>query len=259
MGSESDRKIALALLKEVSEKVEQTLGSQIGLPPDPNADIEESAEIAVFCKDMVKQCEIAEKKTDDDQEILMMSCILKAQLYGNWVQPMGVRGTHKKAIQCYEKALECVPDGDVEAEAEIRYKYAQMARVSVVGGGKEKVIQNFERVLGLVGIDSKLGIECAKELEKEKSKKKGCFIATAVCGSPFANEVIWLSRFRDEVLSNNAFGRHLIRAYYATSPSIAAVVARNKVLRSILRSTLIRPISRFVRHRLTSKGGGQDT
>ena len=111
-----------------------------------------------------------------------------------------------------------------------------MARIAVagVGGGKEKAIENFQRVVSLVGTDDPLGLECAKELEKEKSvKKNGCFIATVAYGSPLAEEVVWLSCFRDEVLVNHPSGRSFVRAYYALSPSIASVIAKSSVLRAI--------------------------
>ncbi len=263
--SETDNvKIARALLMEVGVAIERELGNHIARPFLTNKsqeEIEESARLAVFCEDMVKQCEMAERKAENDPETRLLSLLQKAQLYGNWEKPMGVRGTQKKAIECYEEALSLVPNGDKQAEALVRYHFALMARIAVagVGGGKEKAIENFQRVVALLGTDDPLGLECAKELEKEKSEKKGgCFIATADYGSPLADEVIWLSRFRDEVLANHTSGRGFIRAYYATSPRIAAVIARSAVLRAIARFVLVQPASRLARHWLASKSRKQD-
>ncbi len=97
MPSSDNSKVAIALLKEVEAQIELVLGSQIAQRFDPN-DIQESTRIAVFCEDMIKQCEMAERKASDDQEVKLLSNILKAQLYGNWRKPMGERGTQKKAI-----------------------------------------------------------------------------------------------------------------------------------------------------------------
>ncbi|WP_303814380.1 CFI-box-CTERM domain-containing protein [Selenomonas ruminantium] len=67
--------------------------------------------------------------------------------------------------------------------------------------------------------DMKEFIEACEE--KEKKKKKGCFIATAVYGDYDAPEVRVLRCFRDNVLDKSALGRVFIRTYYAISPSIA--------------------------------------
>jgi hypothetical protein len=52
------------------------------------------------------------------------------------------------------------------------------------------------------------------------AKKGGCYVATCVYGSYDCPPVWTLRRFRDDVLSNNLFGRIFIKLYYATSPTI---------------------------------------
>jgi hypothetical protein len=79
-------------------------------------------------------------------------------------------------------------------------------------------------------------------------RPSGCFIATAVCGSPLAEEVIWLSRSRDEVLSRHSAGRLFIQIYYSISPKIASIISNKSILCSIIRTILIRPISLIVRN-----------
>src|SRR5690606_23109743 len=49
---------------------------------------------------------------------------------------------------------------------------------------------------------------------------QGCFVATAVYGNYDCPEVRVLRRFRDQVLARTHGGRILIRAYYATSPTL---------------------------------------
>ena len=117
-----------------------------------------------------------------------------------------------------------------------------------VGGGREIAIQNFERVIELVGMDSELGNKCAIELEKEKStKKSGCFIATAVYGSELAEEVTYLSRFRDEVLLTRPQGRIFVDLYYRISPPAAEWISKHNIVKVIVKSILIHPLIRIVR------------
>lgn len=57
--------------------------------------------------------------------------------------------------------------------------------------------------------------------ETKGSVKKGCFIATAVYGSPYSPEVRFLRRYRDDILSKSIFGKYFIKKYYTYSPNIA--------------------------------------
>ena len=63
----------------------------------------------------------------------------------------------------------------------------------------------------------------------------GCFIATASYGSPFAEEVRVLSRFRDVHLTTNIFGRAFVRAYCKLSPPAAKFISGNPVLKFMVR------------------------
>jgi len=236
--SDPNTKVAIALLKEVEKKVDKTLGGQIALPYGPDA-----AEYSpsAFCEEMVNQCNIAEKKAPNSKEVSIKSNILKAQLYGNWYEPFGQRRTHNKAVECYEKALALGGD-----EAFIRYRMALLYRVHA---GKDKAIENFQRVVQLVGTDSELGIECAKEIEIEKAQKGGCFIATAVYDSPAAPEVELLRQFRDEVLLKFIGGKFFVAIYYHVSPPIARLISQSQRLKIIVRSYLLKPIIKFISNR----------
>jgi hypothetical protein len=74
--------------------------------------------------------------------------------------------------------------------------------------------------------------------------KKGCFIATAVCGSSEAWEVNALRTFRDRTLLPSKIGRWAVGGYYAVSPALARWIEPRHALRCILRTLLIRPLAR---------------
>jgi hypothetical protein len=77
-------------------------------------------------------------------------------------------------------------------------------------------------------------------------KKEGCFIATAVYGSPYATEVVILKELRDNLLLNYQLGRDFVRLYYRISPPIANQIAKRKILKEITKSILIIPLIRFI-------------
>lgn len=72
-----------------------------------------------------------------------------------------------------------------------------------------------------------------------------CFIATAAYGTPMAQEINTLRRFRDSRMEPNLIGRHLITLYYNTSPPFARVIAQSKNMRAFVRMNL-NPIIRFL-------------
>lgn len=65
-----------------------------------------------------------------------------------------------------------------------------------------------------------------------------CFVATASYGTPMADEVGALRRFRDRHLATNALGRALIDFYYEVGPSLAAFIADDENRRAAARSIL---------------------
>lgn len=73
-----------------------------------------------------------------------------------------------------------------------------------------------------------------------------CFIATAAFGSPLADELVSLRRFRDEFLMKHPSGRAFIRIYESLSPPIARFIAKSEERRAAVRAAL-RPITRAVR------------
>ncbi|MBU1088095.1 MAG: hypothetical protein KKD05_11345 [Candidatus Omnitrophica bacterium] len=72
----------------------------------------------------------------------------------------------------------------------------------------------------------------------------GCFIATAVFGTPMAQEVISLCRFRDNYLLSSWAGRVFVDGYYKYSPSIADSIRDRQSVRAFVR-ILLRPLIFF--------------
>ncbi len=237
----SEKQIALALLDDVEDEIEAVLGTRICRVVSDGYDPELDAQ----CKDWVRRCEAAEAKAPGDREVLAISNTLKAQVFANWQKIQGVRGGHKRSVECYEIALANVEPGGAK-EAQLRYRYAGML-VHGVFSSKQKAIENYERAMSLVGPGDKVGLESAKELELLKAKKGGCFIATACTGSADSPEVIVLSRFRDDVLARSPAGRTLISGYYRVSPIVAGVIAEHETLRRLVRHLAVRPLARLVR------------
>jgi len=66
----------------------------------------------------------------------------------------------------------------------------------------------------------------------------GCFIATAVYGTPMAKEVVSLKKFRDEVLLKTTMGRDFVELYYKTSPPIADFIRNRPGLKAMVRESL---------------------
>ncbi|MBU0507604.1 zinc ribbon domain-containing protein [bacterium] len=65
-----------------------------------------------------------------------------------------------------------------------------------------------------------------------------CFVATAAYGSPIAEDVLILRKFRDQVLLNHALGQGFVRAYYVLSPVLARWIAPRPRMRRLARLIL---------------------
>ena len=74
-----------------------------------------------------------------------------------------------------------------------------------------------------------------------------CFIATAAYGSPLANEIWALRRFRDRYLMTNPAGRAFVDAYYSVGPYAANMIAEHPWLRTTTR-VFLTPLVTLARH-----------
>ena len=67
----------------------------------------------------------------------------------------------------------------------------------------------------------------------------GCFIATAVYGSPMEHHVKILRDFRDTYLLNSTIGHMFVKAYYRYSAPVADFIAKHKALTAAARMGLL--------------------
>jgi hypothetical protein len=78
-------------------------------------------------------------------------------------------------------------------------------------------------------------------LKNSSGGKRPCFIATAVfAAEPYAVELFWLRRFRDEFLRTSGFGRRVILTYYKISPPFAQWLRSHGRSSSLTRWLLIK-------------------
>ncbi|KKS42388.1 MAG: hypothetical protein UV05_C0045G0008, partial [candidate division CPR1 bacterium GW2011_GWA2_42_17] len=66
----------------------------------------------------------------------------------------------------------------------------------------------------------------------------GCFIATAAYGTPFAEEVRYLSKFRDRYLLTNRLGRSMVRIYWKIGPKMAKYIEKKERVKKVARGIL---------------------
>jgi hypothetical protein len=113
-------------------------------------------------------------------------------------------------------------------------------------GQTQQAIVELDHIIGNFP-DSKIYLD-ARQLkdEIESQPKGGCFIATAVYGSPMATEVVLLSRFRDQVLLRSRLGSLFVRFYYHVSPALARLISRAEVLRVVVRRLVLKPLLRWL-------------
>lgn len=90
-----------------------------------------------------------------------------------------------------------------------------------------------------------------------KGGGEGCFIATAAYGSALSPEVDLLRGFRDEVLSQSAFGRAMIAGYYAISPPIARAIAGSRTARAVTRRLVLGPLIALLKRGAGADAGDQ--
>lgn len=71
-----------------------------------------------------------------------------------------------------------------------------------------------------------------------------CFIATAAYGTPAAEEIDVLRRFRDDFLLHNVPGKAFVVCYYVLSPPVADFISEHELLRTVVREGFVEPVVR---------------
>ena len=97
------------------------------------------------------------------------------------------------------------------------------------------------------------GVTRYEEEPQGGGRLDGCFIATAVYGTPAEPKIDVLRTCRDNFLSRNCLGRMFIRTYYSVSPPIAYYLSNHKVQRRAVRELLIDPMVKVIRHFVPSQ------
>jgi YVTN family beta-propeller protein len=91
----------------------------------------------------------------------------------------------------------------------------------------------------LVAAYNNAGYSYSNEAYATTGDDSGCFIATAVYGSPMETHVKTLRDFRDRFLTTNSPGKSFLHLYYRYSPPIAHYIEYHNILRFIIRWTLL--------------------
>ena len=107
--------------------------------------------------------------------------------------------------------------GDVETIAD-----TNAASTTVNMGGDYSITASFE-----AGADD------------EPPVPTGCFIATAAYGTPMAEEVQILRKFRDGYLLTNPVGQSFVNLYYSVSPPIGEFITQHPGLKPMVRAGLV--------------------
>ncbi len=85
---------------------------------------------------------------------------------------------------------------------------------------------------------------CVRESNNKlycEEHQPSCFIATAAYGTPMAEEIDVLRKWRDENLMKSSSGRLFVNVYYITSQPIANLISKSDKMRALTRE-LLKPI-----------------
>lgn len=81
--------------------------------------------------------------------------------------------------------------------------------------------------------------------ESNWSRRRGCYIATAVYGSYDCPEVWILRRFRDNTLAETWYGRVFVRVYYAVSPTLVKWFGKSTWFKRIWKAPLDKLVAKL--------------
>ena len=249
MSKETEIKMGLSYLDDYEQELEECVGNKIvsdnriklisscGGPFNI-----EAGRYGWWIGNMEEKLDFAEQKLNNSKMGLIRLNYLRATHAALFEDNNSKR--RKRAIAFYEKAIEL--GGHPKDMI-----YDRMAITNWVLDGKiEDTISYYEKVVEIAGIDSSNGMDAAKTLERLKSQKSGCFIATAVYESYDAPEVIILRKFRDDILNLSKYGQLFVKSYYFFSPPISKFLSKKSKLKVIVREKILTPFVRYIENKL---------
>jgi len=186
------------------------------------------------------------EETDDVPNIVLQITEPTGEAASYWHDTTSIEGwvTHTDDYQKYHLAN--AMDGyyyiDIQTDASLIGDEDVSCQVTVLlyeGTSKETIINYWPFIV----FDEWTEVGCFKMPDATQepwgetvdSGGSDCFIATAAYGTGMASEVRILSRFRDRCLIRTKAGEKLVGAYYVVSPPIAKIIAKNDMLKKMVR------------------------
>jgi len=122
-------------------------------------------------------------------------------------------------------------DGGAYTSADGTVQNGQTVTVRVMSSGSYSATKNATLTIG--GVSDTFSVTT-----KSFSSGGGCFIATAAFGTPMAQQVEILRKFRDRYLLSHEWGRQFVAWYYRNGPAAASFIKDKPLLRAAVRLAL---------------------
>jgi hypothetical protein len=132
-------------------------------------------------------------------------------------------------------------------EISVSHEYGGIGWVSDIWW---RVSNDNERIVK-IAIDSFLKKSGPREIKftKQFDIMNSCFVATEIFGEQ-SKEVVILRYWRNEYLSKSFWGRSFISIYYWLGPHFAIAVRKSNLLKSFIRSALLKMCKKLSKHYL---------
>lgn len=142
-----------------------------------------------------------------------------------------------EAISFFSKSLE------IQESSDIRLRRAGLY---LTLNDRQSALEDVEYLLANYSNDQEVYFAARELKSKIETSKSRCFIATAVYAPSDVGKIDILRDYRDRVLLKTAVGEIFVSLYYVISPSIARVISKSIMLKSVVRTLLLDPIVKWV-------------